>query len=146
METKPRGREDLARRQGWREARTVLSQLGQFISTRWWRLPRGTAASFVTMTQNQSEALPRRKSIKGSCERWRYWLDVWAAQIKSWVTGDGQQWCGGLLLRGFAVRELHPIRQHTLAFALPSARKEIPEAHFQFMQNHHGKTDSFQFN
>lgn len=35
---------------------------------------------------------------------------------------------------------------HTLTFALHSAREDIPEAHFQFMQNHCGKTDSFHFN
>lgn len=49
---------------------------------------------------------------------------------------------------GFTAWELHLITDdtHTLTFALRSARKEIPEAHFQFMQNHHGKTDSFHFN
>ena len=42
---------------------------------------------------------------------------------------------------GFAVQDLYPITTETQTFGLPmSASMEIPESHFQFMQNHHGET------
>lgn len=131
--------------------RRGLLWFGQFISTRWWRLPHETDASFVMMTQNQSEALPRPKSIKGSCECMNDWLDGLATQIKSRVAAIGRRRtavisrsrCREAFLRESCI----PLQTtHTLTFAHRSARKEIPEAHFQFMQKHHGKTDPFQFN
>lgn len=80
-----------------------------------------------------------------------YWLGLLAAQIKSWVTAIGGRWsvvisrprCQEALLCESCISLQ---TTHTLTFALRSARKEIPEAHFQFMQNHHGKPDSFHFN
>lgn len=95
--------------------------------------------------QNQSESLPdlpRQSTIKSGDEHMIYRLGIGhrnKAQ-SNWRKKDNFD-LEALLPGGFTVWELHPITAtRKLILVLLRASKEIPEAHFQFLQDRHGKT------
>lgn len=150
-EKKPRRRKDLARQQRGCEAEILLSR---FWSVYFIQMMTTPSRDRRLICNNDSESI--RSTAKAEMHQrtgWTmsYWLALLAAQKKSWVTVIGGR-CSGVISRPRCQEALlwesciSLQTTHTLTFALQSARKEIPEAHFQFMQNHHGKTDSFHFN
>lgn len=113
--------------------------------------PQGTDASFVMMSQNQSELLPRLAKAEIH-QRQGCTDDALIGHIcygnkepshsnRMEMDNDDLE---STLPGGFICEGCVPLQQRTNSlFARLSARKEIPEAHFQFMQNHHGKAESF---
>lgn len=145
-EKKTRRREDLARRPGWREEGIVLVwsvYVNQMMKT--------PSRDRRLICDDDSEPIRSTAKAKKHQRKLTYWLDILATQIKSPVAAIGRRWTAVISKscsrEAFLCESCIPLQTtHTLTFAHRSARKEIPEAHFQFMQNHHGKTDSFQFN
>lgn len=91
-EKKPRHRKDLARQQRGCEARIILSQVWSVYFIQMMKTP---SRDRRLICDDDSESI--RSTAKADMHQsagWTmsYWLDLLAAQIKSWVTAIGGRW------------------------------------------------------